>query len=118
MRAMAEVWARPMVHPARHGTPLYEAVLDMLARSTPAQYAAQIQALIGRPDAGPLLPTITCPTLVLTGREDLWSPPEQHERMAAAIPGAELCIVEHCAHMSTMEQPEAVVGAFARWLDR
>ena len=80
------------------------------------QYAAQINALLNRPDAAPVLPTITCPTLVLTGREDLWSPPEQHERMAAAIEGAELCIVEQCGHMSTMEQPDAVTAAFGRWL--
>lgn len=116
MRAMADIWARPMVHPSRHGTPLYAAVLDMLARSSARQYEAQITALLGRPDAGPLLPGIGCPTLVLTGREDLWSPPEQHQRMADAIPGAQLCIVEQCAHMSTLEQPEAVNAAFARWL--
>jgi pimeloyl-ACP methyl ester carboxylesterase len=118
MRAMAEQWAKPMVHPARHNTPLFEAVLAMLARSSAEQYAVQINALLNRPDAGPLLSTIHCPTLVLTGREDLWSPPEQHARMAEAIAGAELCIVETCGHMSMMEQPEAVTGAMERWLKR
>ncbi len=118
MRTMAEQWAKPMVHPSRHGTPVFEAVLDMLARSSAEQYAAQINALLSRPDAAPVLPTIICPTLVLTGREDLWSPPEQHARMAAAIAGAELCIVEQCGHMSTMEQPEVVTAAFERWLNQ
>ena len=116
MRAMAAQWAKPMLHPSRHGTPLFEAVLDMLERSSAEQYAAQINALLNRPDAGPLLPTISCPTLVLTGREDLWSPPEQHERMAAAIAGAQLCIVETCGHMSTLEQAEAVTAALQQWL--
>ena len=116
MRAMAAQWARPMIHPTRHGTALFEAVLDMLERSSAEQFAAQIRALLVRPDAGPVLPTITCPTLVLTGREDLWSPPEQHAQMAAAIAGAQLCIVEQCAHMSTLEQPQAVNAAFAQWL--
>ena len=116
MRAMAAQWAKPMVHPSRHGTPLFEAVLDMLARSSAEQYAAQINALLNRPDAGPLLAGIRCPTLVLTGREDLWSPPEQHERMAAAVPGAQLCIVAQCGHMSMMEQPLAVNAALERWL--
>jgi pimeloyl-ACP methyl ester carboxylesterase len=116
MRAMAAQWARPMIHPSRHGTPLFEAVLDMLERSSAERFAAQIRALLSRPDAGPLLPTITCPTLILTGREDLWSPPEQHAQMAAAVTGAQLCIVEQCAHMSTLEQPEAVNAAFERWL--
>jgi pimeloyl-ACP methyl ester carboxylesterase len=116
MRAMAAQWARPMVHPARHGTPLFEAVLDMLERSSAAHFAAQINALLNRPDATPVLPGITCPTLVLTGREDLWSPPEQHARMAAAIAGAQLCIVEQCGHMAMLEQPEAVNAAFEKWL--
>jgi pimeloyl-ACP methyl ester carboxylesterase len=116
MRAMAAQWARPMIHPSRHGTPLFESVLDMLERSSAEQFAAQIHALLTRPDADAVLPTIACPTLVLTGREDQWSPPEQHQRMAEAIPGAQLCIVEQCAHMSTLEQPEAVHAAFEKWL--
>jgi pimeloyl-ACP methyl ester carboxylesterase len=118
MRAMAEQWAKPMVHPSRHGTPLFDAVLSMLERSSAEQYAAQINALLNRPDAAPVLPAITCPTLVLTGREDLWSPPEQHAHIAAHIPGAQLCIVEQCGHMSSLEQPAEVSAAFTRWLAR
>jgi pimeloyl-ACP methyl ester carboxylesterase len=36
--------------------------------------------------------------------------------MAAAVTGAQLCIVEQCAHMSTLEQPEVVSAALERWL--
>ena len=113
---MAAQWARPMIHPSRHATPLFDAVLDMLERSSAEQFAAQIHALLTRPDATPVLPTITCPTLVLTGREDLWSPPEQHQAMAAAISHAQLCIAEQCGHMSTLEQPRVVNAAFENWL--
>ncbi len=116
MRAMAAQWARPMIHPSRHATPLFDAVLDMLERSSAEQFAAQIHALLTRPDATPVLPTITCPTLVLTGREDLWSPPEQHQAMAAAISHAQLVIAEQCGHMSTLEQPRVVNAAFENWL--
>lgn len=116
MRAMGQQWARGMVHRDRLDTPLFEHVLDMLARGSAEQYAAQIKALLNRPDAGPLLPTIACPTLVLTGREDAWSGPAQHEAMAAAIPNATLAIIEHCGHMCTLEQPQAVNEALAAWL--
>lgn len=118
MRAMGQQWARGMVHRDRLDTPVFEEVLDMLERGSAEQYAAQINALLTRPDAGPLLPTIACPTLVLTGREDAWSGPAQHEAMAAAIPGAQLVIVEHCGHMCTMEQPQAVSEALTAWLRR
>jgi pimeloyl-ACP methyl ester carboxylesterase len=113
---MGQQWARGMVHRDRLDTPLFEHVLDMLARGSAEQYAAQIKALLNRPDAGPLLPTIACPTLVLTGREDAWSGPAQHEAMAAAIPNATLAIIEHCGHMCTLEQPQAVNEALAAWL--
>lgn len=118
MRAMGAVWAKPMVHPSLVGGPLFEQVLDMLERSSPERFAAQVNALINRPDATNLLPTIRCPALVLTGREDGWSPPAAHQAMADAMTGvqAELVIVEQCGHMCTMEQPEAVNAAFARWL--
>lgn len=118
MRAMGQQWARGMVHRDRLDTPVFEEVLDMLERGSAAQYAAQINALLTRPDAGPLLPRIACPTLVLTGREDAWSGPAQHEAMAAAIPGAQRVIVEHCGHMCTMEQPQALSEALTAWLRR
>lgn len=116
MRAMAQEWAKGMVHPDRIGGPIFEEVLAMFDRGSAAQYAAQINALLTRPDAAPLLPGITCPTLVLTGRQDGWSGPAQHEAMAAAVPGAQLVIVEHCGHMTTMEQPQAVSEALIAWL--
>lgn len=118
MRAMARQWARGMVHPAQLDTPLFDAVLDMLERGSAGQFAAQINALLSRPDAAPLLPAITCPTLVLTGREDGWSTPEQHEAMEAAIPRATLSIIEHCGHMCTWEQPGAVSEALVAWMRR
>lgn len=118
MRAMGRVWARGMVHPDRLDSSVFEAILDMLERSDPDRFEAQIQALLNRPDARPLLPQITCPTMLLCGREDGWSPPARHEEMRAAIPGATLEIVEHCGHMCTMEQPQAVSAALSRWLQR
>lgn len=119
MRALGEQWARGMVHPDQLDTPLFESILAMLERSSPAQFAAQVQALLARPDAAPLLPGIRCPVLVLCGREDAWSPPAQHEAMHAALSSAaraSLRIIDHCGHMSTMEQPAAVSAALATWL--
>lgn len=116
MRAMAQEWAKGMVHPDRIGGPIFEEVLAMFDRGSAAQYAAQINALLKRLDAAPLLPGITCPTLVLTGRQDAWASPAQHETMAAAIPGAQLVVVEDSGHMTTMEQPKAVNQALLDWL--
>lgn len=118
MRALGEQWARGMVHPDRLETPVFESILDMLERSNPEQFAAQIHALLNRPDAAPLLPAIQCPTLVLCGADDAWSPPPQHQAMHAAMTSSRLCLVDHCGHMSTLERPAEVSAAMADWLAR
>lgn len=116
-RRMGERWVQGMVHPERLADrALIEAILAMFARKTAEIFAAQIRALLARPDAGPVLARVSCPTLVLCGREDGWSPPVRHEEMAAAIPGARLVVVEHCGHMAPMERPEAVAAALREWL--
>ena len=117
VRAMAHAWVQPMVHPLRLADDaLVGAVVDMFARRTADEFEGQIEALLTRPDAAALLPTIACPTLVLCGREDAWSTPAQHEEMALRIDGARLAIVERCGHMSPMERPREVGEALATWL--
>jgi pimeloyl-ACP methyl ester carboxylesterase len=79
-------------------------------------FKRQQAALMGRPDSRPLLPTITCPTLVVVGREDALTPPALAEEIAAGIPGAKLEVIPDCGHLSTLERPEAVNRAMRAWL--
>jgi len=117
--ALVDRWLPPMVAPARvDDAALMAPLREMcIAAGVPA-FAAQITALLGRPDVDALLPTIRCPTLVGVGREDAWSPPAQHETIAAAIPGARLTIVEGSGHMLPAEAPDALNDAIAEWLSR
>jgi pimeloyl-ACP methyl ester carboxylesterase len=117
MRVMGIVWARGMVHPDRlDDVDLMTRIHDMIARKTPAQFAAQIRALLGRPDASNTLAAIRCPTLVLCGREDSWSTWSRHVDIAARIANSVLVGVDHCGHMSSMERPNAVTAALRDWL--
>lgn len=117
MRAMGADWARGMVHPDRLGdAALMDAILDMIARATPAIFAAQIRALLARPDRTPLLGRIDVPTLVLCGHDDAWSPLARHRALAACIPRSVLVDIPACGHMCTMERPEAVSDALLAWL--
>jgi pimeloyl-ACP methyl ester carboxylesterase len=119
MRAMLRKWLPPMVHPSRiNDTALVNSIMDMMSRKTPDIFAAQVHALITRPDASPVLAQIHCPALVLTGREDSWSPPAQHAAIAERIARSQLVIVPECGHMSTMEQPAEVSAALRTWLAR
>lgn len=118
MRAMAREWMQGMVHPRRlTDTALVNGILDMIERRTPDLYAAQTRALIGRSDLTPVLRSIRCPTLVLCGREDAWSPPRRHEGIRDLTPGSTLTVIPDCGHMSTLEQPAAVTRALRDWLE-
>jgi pimeloyl-ACP methyl ester carboxylesterase len=117
MRAMLEQWLPPMIDSRRiNDTALVDAIVEMMSRKTPEIFAAQVQALLRRPDAGAVLEQIRCPALLLTGREDGWSGPAQHAAMAAKIPGSKLVIVPDCGHMSMMERPAEVSAALRAWL--
>ena len=118
MRAMALKWIPNMVAPARRSdTALTEAIARMFERKNPQAFEAQMNALLGRPDATPLLGRLTCPTLVLTGQEDAWSTPAVHQQIAAAIPHSRLVLVPGSGHMSTMERPAEVAEAMRGWLE-
>jgi len=117
VRAMAASWVRDMVHPARlQDRVLIGAILDMFERRDAEHFAAQIKALIERPDATAVLAQVRCPTLLLCGEQDRWSAPPQHREMHALIAGSSLTIVPDCGHMSLMERPQAVNAALADWL--
>lgn len=117
MRSMGREWLRGMVPEDRwQDTVLIEAMLAMVERKSPAIHAAQIRALLQRPDASDVLPRIACPTLLLCGREDRWSPVARHEEMAQRIPGARLRVIEHAGHMTTLERPEDVSAALREFL--
>lgn len=121
MREMGKsLWAPGMVHPDQLGTPVFEEVLAMIGRRSPEQFEAQIKALLARPDAAPVLRSLACPTYLICGRQDAWSPYERHQIMKDMIPApnAKLVAIEDSGHMSTMEQPDAVTAALAQWLDR
>jgi pimeloyl-ACP methyl ester carboxylesterase len=83
----------------------------------PEGFERQERAIIGRPDSRPDLPAISCPTLVLCGRDDAPTPPHLHEELADGIPGARLCQIDRCGHLSTLERPEAVTRAMRTWLE-
>jgi pimeloyl-ACP methyl ester carboxylesterase len=117
MGAMGRVWVRDMVPPARLADPaLIESILAMVGRCPPQKFAAQIRALLARPDATGVLTQIRCPTLLVCGREDTWSPPARHEAMARLIPHSRLAVIEDCGHMSPMERPAEVAAQLSQWL--
>ena len=119
MRAMGMEWLKGMIPVYRQNdTALVEEIVGMFERKSPDLFEIQMLALLGRPNATPLLPYIHCPALVLTGFDDTWSPPARHLEMAQSIPQSELVVIPKCGHMSTMERPAEVTAAMRAWLSR
>ncbi len=105
------------IHPDRLGdATLTDAVKNMALSVGRDGFIRQQTAIIGRPDSRRDLADIDCPALVLVGRQDVLTPLEVHEEMYAAIPNAELRMIEDSGHLPTMERPEAVNQAMRDWL--
>src|SRR6187455_2778185 len=97
---------------------LAKVVRDMAQRIGPEGFVRQEHAIIGRADSRPDLARIACPTIVIAGADDQLMPREIHAEQVAGIRGAELCIVDDCGHLSSIEQPAQVNAALRRWLAR
>jgi pimeloyl-ACP methyl ester carboxylesterase len=116
MSALAAEWLPPMMAGGPRTMELIPRLTAMVERSTPESYTAQINALLNRPEALSVLPTINVPTLLLSGSEDSWSPVSQHETMRRRIPHATLFEIHGAGHMAPFERPDAVALALREWL--
>jgi len=107
-----------LIHSARlEDEELKDAVLGMAARVGRDAFIAQQQAIMGRPDGRPDLAKISCPTLVMCGRQDELTPPALHQEIAAGIGDrARLVVIEDCGHLSPLERPRAVSAVMRYWL--
>ena len=77
--------------------------LGPLAPARPAHaFAAQCDAILAAGDSHQeliqLLPTISVPTMVLVGNQDILTPRGDSEDLAATIPTAELVVISGAAH--------------------
>ena len=116
MTALAERWLPGMVHPNRiDDQPLMAGLTEMVERMDPDLHARQINALVTRPDASNYVADIACPTLLVVGRQDQWSPLAQHEEVLRLMPHARLEVIEDAGHFAPVEQPDAVADLLRDW---
>jgi pimeloyl-ACP methyl ester carboxylesterase len=119
MSALAAEWLPPMMgSDASRTAELLPRMTAMIARWSPDLYAAQISAMLHRPDALSVLATVAVPTLLVSGSDDAWSPVSQHEGIRRRIPHATLFEIHGAGHMAPIERPEPVAVALREWLLR
>lgn len=102
---------------SRDANPSLEAtVRRLIKQQSPTAVRSAILRMMHRPDATPLLPAVTVPTLAIVGEEDDLTPVAESRAIADAVPGARLVVIPRAGHLANLEQPEAFNQALAAFL--
>ena len=106
-----------LIHESRlEDEELTETIFTMAESVGKDAYLRQQHVIMTRPDGSGDLSNITCPTLVLCGRQDALMPLKVHNEMAERIPDAKLVVVEDCGHLAPLERPRTVSAIMRYWL--
>lgn len=97
---------------------IVEAARTMMGRAPVDGIVGALEAMMARPDSTPELGTITVPTLIVVGDEDVITPPKESRAMQAQIPRAELALIGGAGHLAPMEKPAAFNAIVVDWLGR
>jgi pimeloyl-ACP methyl ester carboxylesterase len=79
-----------------------------------ADERAAIERSLAGFDLRPALPSITAPTLVVSGLSDGLNPPEAGEEVARLIAGARFVVYENSGHMLASEETDRLVADVTR----
>jgi len=116
--ALVETMIPKLVAPAtfRAHPDVVESLRRVMRSTDPEGIAAAGRGMAQRPDATSMLPRIDCPCLVLVGRHDALTTPDQMRTMAEAIPGARFVEIPDAGHVAPVENPAAVGAAMTEFL--
>ena len=119
MAALAAEWLPTMMgSDAARCAELMPLMTAMIERWTPEGYTDQMNAMLHRPEVLSLLPSITVPTLLLSGSDDLSSPISQQQSIRRKVAHATLFEIHGAGHMAPLERPDSVAIALREWLFR
>jgi pimeloyl-ACP methyl ester carboxylesterase len=106
-----------VIHPDRlQDETLTGQIISTALRVGPQAFVRQHLAAMHRPPSLADLRRITCPTLILCGRQDRATPVELSEELAAEIPNSRFVLIEDCGHYLSLERPQAVTALLREWL--
>ena len=97
---------------------LVEGALRMMRKMSPEDVAQVQRGMVERPDSVDTLKTISVPTLIVTGDEDILTGVNEAELMRQHISSGELRVIAKGGHYSPWEQPEEVGRLLRQFLER
>jgi pimeloyl-ACP methyl ester carboxylesterase len=118
MAAITESFLQKVLTPATltERPDLVARVREMINSTDPQGAAAALHGMAARSDQTDFLPRILAPALIIVGREDKLTPPQDAELMHREIRGSHLEIIDDAAHLSNIEQPTQFNRALADFL--
>ncbi len=87
---------------------LVQGALRMMRKMSAEDVAMVQRGMAERPDSVATLKTISVPTLIMTGEEDVVTGPAEGELMRQNIPGSKLKIIPKAGHYAAWERPKEV----------
>jgi 3-oxoadipate enol-lactonase len=91
-------------------------VHEIMTSASVEGVTSALRAMAERPDATAVLAGIAVPVLVIVGEKDAITPPADAERMAGAVAGSKLVIVQGAAHLSNVENADQVNAAIEEFV--
>ena len=117
MSNLLDSWLKPMVAKGFDINDRYKQLEEMVLKETPESHEQQIDALLNRPNAEAYLNAIRCPTLLLVGDQDQWSPAEQHIKIGEKLVGSQVEVVQGAGHFPPFERPDVVASLVHDWIE-
>ena len=102
--------------PGHRGAATRDAFITMARSSGGSLMARQSEALAKRTDLWPRLGEILCPSLMLWGREDQFSPTAEGLKLSTALPRGRYAEISECGHFPSLEAPEETADILLHWL--
>lgn len=92
-------------------------VMEMMVTTPPLGASAALRGRAQRRDYLPMLRDISVSTLVVVGRDDLYTPVAVAEQLVEGIRVATLSVIDEAGHMPNLEQPVAFNTVLSSWLN-
>jgi pimeloyl-ACP methyl ester carboxylesterase len=93
-----------------------EHVLGMMRATEPRGAAAALRGRAQRPDYRETLSTVTVPTLIVVGADDVYTPVAEAEAMSRLVAHATVSVIDHAGHLPGAEQPKSFNPALLDFL--
>ena len=101
-----------------HRPEMVKQIRQMILHTPTTGIIVDLMAMTTRPDSTALLPTITCPTLVIVGEDDQATPVTESQYIAQHIPGSTFVTIPQAGHLSNFEHPVAFNQAIRSFLEK